>query len=416
MNKFNIALLHYSCPPVVGGVEEVVRQQASLFYRYFHKVKIFAGTGGQFTSDYEIEINPLLGSGNEEVHNAHQSLMQGDTKPLAELADRIERYLREALANFDILIAHNVLTMKYNLPLTIALRQLADKNSVHIISWNHDSHYFYPEYEAFLDNSPWNILQEPHPNICYVAISDSRREMFQKLYHGTKSIVVIPNGIDPIRFFRLDPVTVRLIQEQRLFEEDFLMVQPSRLHPRKNIELSVRVVRKLQEKGLRARLLVTGAYDPHEPGTKDYYHKLVKLTEQLNVKEDVLIMAEYQLKSGEQLQIDRIIMRDLYLIADILFIPSIQEGFGIPLLEAGMLKLPVVCSDIPPFREIGGNDVCRFKLEDSPEGIAQKILDFTSGFPTHHFFRRVINQYAWDNIYHKYLLPLIQKILKENRQ
>ncbi len=47
---YNIALLHYSCPPVIGGVEMVVSQQASLFHSYFHKVTIFAGAGEPLTA------------------------------------------------------------------------------------------------------------------------------------------------------------------------------------------------------------------------------------------------------------------------------------------------------------------------------------------------------------------------------
>lgn len=64
MKKSRIALLHYSCPPVVGGVEEIIRQQAALFHRYDHKVKVLAGDGGHFRDDFEIDINPLLSSRN----------------------------------------------------------------------------------------------------------------------------------------------------------------------------------------------------------------------------------------------------------------------------------------------------------------------------------------------------------------
>ena len=63
----NIAILHYTCPPVVGGVEEIVRQQASLFHRYYHPVKIIAGDGSQFTEDYEVEINPIFSSHNDDI-------------------------------------------------------------------------------------------------------------------------------------------------------------------------------------------------------------------------------------------------------------------------------------------------------------------------------------------------------------
>ncbi|MHC4270574.1 MAG: glycosyltransferase family 4 protein, partial [Planctomycetota bacterium] len=63
----NVALLHYSCPPVIGGVEEIVRQQASLLYRYYHLVKVIAGSGSQFTEDFTVEINPLLSSRHPEI-------------------------------------------------------------------------------------------------------------------------------------------------------------------------------------------------------------------------------------------------------------------------------------------------------------------------------------------------------------
>jgi len=40
--------------------------------------------------------------------------------------------------------------------------------------------------------------------------------------------------------------------------------------------------------------------------------------------------------------------------------PSIDEGFGIPLIEALKLKVPVICSDIPIFREIADDSVLYF--------------------------------------------------------
>jgi glycosyltransferase involved in cell wall biosynthesis len=413
--KYNIALLHYSCPPVVGGVEEIMRQHASLLGRYGHHVKVLAGDGEIFADNMEIEINTLLGSRNREVLDAHQLSFDGKPEKMLFLTREIYRYLLDSLKDFDILIAHNVLTMPFNLPLSAALHRIGQEALVPMISWNHDSPYFYPDCPQHLYLFPWNILKRAYAGIHYVVISESRKEMFANLYGRRKQLSVIPNGIDPILFFLLDTDTVRFIQEQRLFEAEFLMVQPSRLHWRKNMELSIRVTRALHDLGLKARLMITGAHDPHEPKSLTYYHELKNLAAGLGVEDDVLIMAEYTFKNGEEFSADRIAMRDLYLISDILFLPSLQEGFGIPLLESGMIKLPIVCSNIPPFLEIGGEDVCFFDPAEAPESIARKILEFVEKLQPHRMFRKVIRNYAWDNIYHEKLLPLLENVIGPDR-
>lgn len=409
--KYSIALLHYSCPPVVGGVEEIVHQQASLFTRYGHNVKIYVGAGQKYAQKFEVEINPLLGSRTEEVLNVHQAIQEGKHHEMESLMAEIYGYLIDTLKDFDILIAHNVLTMPFNLPLTAALHRIGQECILPIISWNHDSPFFYSDYQGHLDRFPWNMLKRSYAGINYVAISESRKRLFSDLYGIRKQLSVVPNGIDPVGFFHLDPTTVRLIQERRLFEAEFLMVQPSRLHFRKNMELSIHVTKALHDTGLKATLLITGAHDPHETKSLAYYERLAALSRELGIEDDVLIMAEHIFENGEKLTEDRIIIRDLYLISDILFLPSLQEGFGIPLLESGMIKLPIVCSNIPPFLEIGGSDVCLFDLDDPPDKIADIILEFVNDLKPHKMYRKVMKDYSWDNIYNNRLLPLIEHLV-----
>ena len=43
-----IALVHYSAPPVVGGVESVLAHHARLMADAGHSVQIIAGRGAQF--------------------------------------------------------------------------------------------------------------------------------------------------------------------------------------------------------------------------------------------------------------------------------------------------------------------------------------------------------------------------------
>jgi len=147
-----------------------------------------------------------------------------------------------------------------------------------------------------------------------------------------------------------------------LYETDFIMVQPSRLHPRKNIELSIKITKALIGQGLKTILLVTGAFDPHEKSTKQYLKKLENLIDELSLGENVFVLASFRDEFNKLLLGNTSIIRDLYLIADALIMSSIQEGFGLPLLEAGMIKLPIICSNIEPFRHIAEGYALFFDL------------------------------------------------------
>jgi glycosyltransferase involved in cell wall biosynthesis len=45
--------------------------------------------------------------------------------------------------------------------------------------------------------------------------------------------------------------------------------------------------------------------------------------------------------------------------------PSIAEGFGLPIVEAALYEVPTLASDIPVFREIGGEGAVYFSLDSS---------------------------------------------------
>ena len=64
-----------------------------------------------------------------------------------------------------------------------------------------------------------------------------------------------------------------------------------------------------------------------------------------------------------------------YTHARSLVFPSYVEGFGLPLVEAMQRGLPAMASDIPVFREIGGDSMVYFDLEQ-PETLARLIRQF----------------------------------------
>jgi len=412
INRLRIAVLHYSCPNVVGGVEEVIRQQAALFHRLGHEVKVIAGMGDVYTDDFPVIINPLFSSMDPSVMKAHQDLIKrGDRVKLDQLTEIMRVELLQELKSFDFLIAHNVMSMAYNLPLAHTVMKVAKSRKKSVISWNHDSPYFYPDCLDVYHQDPWNIMRTAFPFINYVCISEPRHEQFTELYNTDVEITVVPDGIEPPDFIQVSKQLRQFIYEQRLYEADLVMVHPARLIPRKNIELGLRVVHSMKKRGVKVRYIVTGSYDPHEPKNVKYYRKLKNLSKELDTSREVIFVTDYRLNIGEKIIADQKFIRDLYLVADLLFMPSHSEGFGLPLLEAGLLKLPVACSYIPTFTEIGGDYVCTFSNSDDHDSIAEKILRFLEKLATHVLYRKVIEGYACESLYKNCLKPMLMRII-----
>ncbi len=63
---------------------------------------------------------------------------------------------------------------------------------------------------------------------------------------------------------------------------------------------------------------------------------------------------------------DEVLAR-LYALAQVLLVPSNGEGFGLPLIEAAQHGLPVICRDLPVFREIAGDGATYFSGDSATD-------------------------------------------------
>ncbi len=401
-----IALLHYSAPPVIGGVESVLAQHARLMADAGHQVWVVAGRGGQFDPRVAFVHLPLADSRDATVLAVKSELDRGRVPPdFARLTEALAADLERALASADVVVAHNVCSLHKNLALTAALHRLASRGQgPRFILWHHDLAWTTPRYRPELhEGPPWNLLAADWPGVTQVAVSALRqRELAGLLGVPLERIVVVPNGLDVDAFLKLEPETAVLVRRLALPDADPLLLLPVRITPRKNIELAVRTVGALRGMVPRPTLVVTGPPGAHNPANMAYFARLRALRDELGLQGAVHFLAEVI----EVPLSDRAIA-DLYRLADALLLPSREEGFGIPLLEAGLSRLPVFCSDIPPLRALAGDRATYFSPDAGPEVVAGLIARRLAGDSAYHMARHVRSAYTWEGIYATRIAPLL---------
>jgi glycosyltransferase involved in cell wall biosynthesis len=74
-------------------------------------------------------------------------------------------------------------------------------------------------------------------------------------------------------------------------------------------------------------------------------------------------------------------LESLYALADCFVLPTLHEGFGLPVLEAMARGVPVACSAIPALQEVAGDAALYFDPR-KPVQIAQRIGELLHAGPT----------------------------------
>lgn len=409
-----IAILHYASPPGIGGVEVTIGHQAQLLARMGYGVRIISGSGSDFDPNIPSHIDPIFSSSHPDILQVQAELARGIVnETFHELVRRVSKSLHTALEGVDVCIAHNIPTLHKNLALTTALAVYITDNPMRLVAYIHDLAWANTQYQNELhDGKPWDYLRHAWPGVRYATISPMRQaEVAALMGLRPDAIALVTGGIDPAQFLRWTPTTLRLVEKLQLMDADGILLLPARLTRRKNVELALRVLAAMRTQSASDyRLLVTGPPGPHNPSNHAYLTQLLDLRANLGLD----VAAHFLYREGPDpqtpLELDNDSISDCYRLADALCFPSTQEGFGLPILEAGLSGIPIFCSDLPPLRQTGGDEAVYFDpLRDSPDHIAAQIITTLHASPTYRLRVRVRQQYRWESIIQNALIPLIEE-------
>ncbi len=130
------------------------------------------------------------------------------------------------------------------------------------------------------------------------------------------------------------------------------------IRPHKDYATVLECWRRLRERWRRtARVVFVG----HRTDRR-YYMTLRALADRLGLGDQVVFLPEVPAEG----------LAELYRGASLLLLPSYVESFGLPIVEAMACGLPVIATDIPVAREVGGEAVLYYRAGD-PDDLAATV-------------------------------------------
>jgi glycosyltransferase involved in cell wall biosynthesis len=275
---------------------------------------------------------------------------ESDPDAVRREIDRLAEQLLPVLLDWvrsthlDLLLVENAWAIPMQLPLGVALRRLIEVTGLPAIGHHHD---YWWERERFITCVVPDVLEDAFPpdlpGITHVSINSiGARELRRR--RGIDSAVV-PNVFD---FDRPRPrprpaVRRRLREELGMNERGALVVQPTRVVPRKGIELAIELVGRLKDPD--AVLLITS---PAGDEGLDYLVSLELLAERHHVHLRYAADRFQPNHEGKPLGPAHT-LNDAYLAADLITYPSLHEGFGNALVEAMFYGKPVLVNRYPVY-------------------------------------------------------------------
>ena len=326
---------------------------------------------------------PLAFFGHPEIADL-QSRLFGVTTRSRETTDRIQaikQQLKEEIYRFldrfniEVVIPENIVSLPMHVPLGLAMVEVLAETGLPTIAHHHD---FTWERERFVISAVNDYLRCAFPPALHRIEHVVINSMAQKELARRCSLpsAIIPNVLDyetppP----GIDDYNRDLRREIGLADDDWFILQPTRVVPRKGIEHAIELVRRLRDP--RAKLVIS-----HPAGDEGNAYVAMLQDRIADAGIEVKFIAD---RVGEKRGVNAAgrkvyTLFDVYPHADLVTYPSYYEGFGNAFLEAIYFGKPVVVNtyavyarDIAPlgFRTIAMSNLVTREVVEQVREILQ---------------------------------------------
>jgi len=215
---------------------------------------------------------------------------------------------------------------------------------VHDISFN-----FYPQFIKFFDLLFLKILIPVSLRRAdkIIAVSEFTANEIIRYYNiNPKKITWIHNAFSEDFLREISQEELLKIQEKYSLPEKFILYLGT-MQPRKNIPHLISAFARIKDSLTDTKLVLCGNKEAH-----NFDKKIEKAIAQNGLQNDVYF-------PGYVADEDK---RAIFKLSRVFVSPSLYEGFGIPILEAMALGIPVLASKIPPHEEIAGESILFFEI------------------------------------------------------
>ena len=346
----------------VDGVSLEVDKWIGVLQRLGHEVFTIAGSYTQpvesvptehqfelpdirFTSDFQhdVELQVFPHMWRRPPHPSSQELRQ-----IVEQIVTRGRKLGETLHDIvkqheiDVLIGQNTNAMPMTILGGVAMYYVSTVQRVATIFHHHD---FWWERSRFSNSRIETLLNRIMPPVDlgleHVVISSYAAHILASLKRVQPHI--IPNCEDFEHPVVSDDYNRHFREDMGFSNDDILVVQPTRIVPRKRIEDSVLLVARLGERypELRNRLkYIISLYQGDEPD-EDYIVRIQRRAADLGVSLSIISERVRSVRGTDDQGRRLYTNRDVLANADLATYLSVWEGFGNALLEAVAARVPV---------------------------------------------------------------------------